>query len=149
MSTIKPSFGPTTAARTTGPSIPTPSAEDLKGSKSAKDLGTDYKLASLAKDASAEDVEKALAELVGDKKGKGYAFTAECLGKSFKGRALEGIQKEMGQWLKANPNATQAQVFEQASKTMMKHVLMNQQFKQTIDQMASAAISRMRDTFEG
>jgi len=40
-------------------------------------------------------------------------------------------------------------VFEQASKVMMKQVLMNQTFKQTIDQMASAAISRMRDTFEG
>ena len=132
----------TTAAAET----PNPVGE---GVKSAKDLlaGGSLNLG-VNKDSTKEQVAVALKQLAGDK-GVQYANTIESLGKAFKGRALEGIQKEMGEWLKANPNATAAQVFEQASKVMMKQVLMNQTFKQTIDQMASAAVSRMKDTFEG
>jgi hypothetical protein len=143
------SFTATSAARTaaTGPAIQPPSAEDLKGVKTASELGTDLKLG-VTTDSKLEDVQAALGQLVGEKKGQAYGLMVEGLGKTFKGRALEGIQKDMSTWLKANPNATAAQVFEQASKVMMK-VLMQQTFKQTIDQMTSAALSRMKDTFEG
>ncbi|HEX5744948.1 MAG TPA: hypothetical protein VFZ09_01820 [Archangium sp.] len=142
------SFAATTAARTAGPTIQPPSAEDLKGVKSASDLGSDFKLG-VNTDSKLEDVMSSLAQLVGEKKAQGYGMTIESLGKSFKGRALEGIQKDMATWLKANPNASPEKVFEQASKVMMKQVLMQQTFKQTIDQMSSAAVNRMKDTFEG
>jgi hypothetical protein len=142
------SFAATSTARTASPSIQPPSAEELKGVKSGSELGTDLKLG-VTTDSKLEDVQSALGQLVGEKKGQGYGMMIEGLGKAFKGRALEGIQKDMAAWLKDNKNATPAQVFEQASKVMMKQVLMNQTFKQTIDQMASAAVSRMRDTFEG
>lgn len=141
-------FSTASTARTTGPTIAPPSAEELKGVKSAKELGANFKL-SVNKDSKQEEVAKDLAQLVGAEKGKGYAAMIEMLGPTFKTRALEGIQKEVGEWAKANPNATPAQVFEQASKIMMKQVLMQQTFKQTIDQMTSAALSRMKDTFEG
>ncbi|AKJ05843.1 hypothetical protein ATI61_110407 [Archangium gephyra] len=141
-------FAATTAARTAGPTIKAPTAEELKGVKSGSELGTDLKLG-VTTDSKLEDVQAALGQLVGKGKGDSYGMMIEGLGKAFKGRALEGIQKDMAAWLKDNKNATPAQVFEQASKVMMKQVLMNQTFKQTIDQMASAAVSRMKDTFEG
>lgn len=142
------SFTAPSAARTAGPAIQPPSTEELKGVKSASDLGSDFKL-DVNSDSELADVQSSLAQLVGEKKGQGYGMMVESLGKTFKGRALEGIQKDMAAWLKDNKNATPAQVFEQASKVMMKQVLMQQTFKQTIDQMTSTAISRMRDTFEG
>ncbi len=142
---------PAATARTATAANTTPSASELtdQGVKTAKELtsGGSYNIG-VNKDSDKTKVAEALVQIAGDK-GAQYANTIEGLGKAFKGRALEGIQKEMGEWLKANPNATQTQVFEQATKTLYKHTMINQQFKQTIDQMASAAISRMKDTFEG
>ncbi|WP_375766679.1 hypothetical protein NR798_34045 [Archangium gephyra] len=138
---------PAAAARTTAAAeTPNPVGE---GVKSAKDLlaGGSLNLG-VNKDSTKEQVAVALKQLAGDK-GVQYANTIEGLGKAFKGRALEGVQKEMGEWLKANPNATPDQVHAQSTKTLYKHTMINQQFKQTIEQMASAAISRMKDTFEG
>jgi hypothetical protein len=143
-------FTPATARTATGPNIQPPSAKDLEGVKSAKELGADFKLG-VTKDSKSEDVVAALSQLVGGPKAQGYSSMMDAfLGNGpFKTRALDGIQKEMSAWLKANPNATPTQVFEQASKTMMTQVLMNKTFKETIDQMASAAVNRMKDTFEG
>lgn len=138
---------PSVAARTTAAAdTPNPTGE---GVKSSKDLlsGGSYNIG-VNKDSTKEQVAASLLQLAGNK-GIQYANTIEGLGKAFKGRALEGIQKEMGEWLKANPNASPDQVHAQATKTLYKHTMINQQFKQTIDQMASAAISRMKDTFEG
>lgn len=137
---------PSVAARTAAADAPNPSGE---GVKSSKDLlaGGSYNIG-VNKDSTKEQVAVALKQIAGDK-GVQYANTIEGLGKAFKGRTLEGVQKEMGEWLKANPNATPDQVHAQATKTLYKHTFINQQFKQTIEQMASAAISRMRDTFEG
>lgn len=123
-----------------------PSGEGVKPSKDLLSGGS-YNIG-VNKDSTKEQVAVALKQIAGDK-GVQYANTIEGLGKAFKGRALEGVQKEMGEWLKANPNATPDQVHAQATKTLYKHTMINQQFKQTIEQMASAAISRMRDTFEG
>ncbi|HYO72811.1 MAG TPA: hypothetical protein VEU33_42790 [Archangium sp.] len=141
------SFAAPSTARTAGPTIQPPSAEDLKGVKSGSALGTAFKLG-VTTDSKLEDVQAALGQLVGGAKGASYGMMIESLGKTFKGRALDGIQKDMAAWLKQNKNATPAQVFEQASKVMVKQVLMNQTFKQTIDQMASDAVNRMKDTFE-
>jgi hypothetical protein len=146
-SPIGRSPAPSVAARTTAAAeTPNPSGE---GVKSSKDLlsGGSYNIG-VNKDSTKEQVAASLLQLAGNK-GIQYANTIEGLGKAFKGRALEGIQKEMGEWLKANPNATPEQVFAQSSKVMAKHTMVNMQFKQTIDQMASDAINRMKDTFEG
>lgn len=137
-------FAPQTTATTEAP--PNPVAEGVKSSKELL-AGGSLNLG-VNKDSTKEQVAVALKQLAGNK-GVQYASTIEGLGKAFKGRALEGIQKEMGEWLKANPNATPDQVHAQATKTLYKHTMINQQFKSTIDQMASAAISRMKDTFEG
>lgn len=120
-----------------------------EGVKSAKDLlsGGNYNLG-VKQDSSKDQVADALRKIAGEK-GAQYAESIESLGKGFKGRALDGIQKDMNDWLKRNQNATPAQVAEQAAKTLYKHTMVGQQFKQTMMQMANDAISRMKDTFEG
>lgn len=141
---------PVTTARTAN-TTQTPSTSELKGqgALTAKELlsGGSYKIG-VDKNSTDKQVAESLVKLLGDK-GAQYAGMIETLGKDFKGRALDGVQKDMAAWLKDHPTANQSQIYEQANKTLYKHTMINQQFKQTIEQMASDAISRMKDTFEG
>ncbi|MCY1076215.1 hypothetical protein [Archangium lansingense] len=146
----RPYVAPASTARTAS-TTQAPSTSELKdqGALTAKELlsGGSYNIGA-NKNSTKEQVAESLVKLLGDK-GAQYAHTLESLGKDFKGRALEGVQKDMAAWLKDHPNANQSQIYEQANKTAYKHTMVNQMFKQTIEQMASAAISRMKDTFEG
>jgi hypothetical protein len=147
--TTRPPVSPAPTARAATTPVEPPPNPVAEGVKSAKDLlaGGSYNIG-VNKDSTPEQLASSLLQIAGNK-GIQYADTIDKLGKAFKGRTLEGIQKEMGEWLKANQNATPDQVHAQATKTLYKHTFINQQFKQTIDQMASAAIDRMKDTFEG
>lgn len=120
-----------------------------QGVQSAKDLlaGGSYKIG-VNGSSSKEEVAPALVKLAGDQ-GVWYTQMAEGLGKTFKDRMLKGVESQMNTWLQANKNATPDQVAAQAKKILGTQLITQQSFKSTIDSMASAAIDRMKDAFEG
>jgi len=97
----------------------------------------------------AEPINTLLGPEQGEKYAVFYAQQLAGLGKTFKDAAIKKVTADMDKWAKANPNGT-LEDFQKEFKTKLSNAIMVQStFKQHISQMASQAIERMKDTFEG
>lgn len=95
-----------------------------------------------------KDVAAALGKILDPTSAKQYAGFGQKLGSS-QGAMLRGVERDMGQWLREYPQASAAEVAAQGKEIVSKHCMIQKTFQDMAQQLASKAIERMKDAFEG
>lgn len=99
---------------------------------------------------TAENIGKAFTDKFKLSEGEGAAF-AKVLGsiqsKSSRSAVLNKVETKMNEFIKNNPNASDADIAKEAKKQLTAQTFMYKHLEDSISKMAQDSISRMRDTF--